>query len=319
MPHGRRHGSRSRRWRSSCWCCSRCRPCCSRWSASSTTTGSASIRRSCSTIIADLLTTPATLAHLCQLAAIRRHRLGDHAVPRLQHRLFPGVPRPQRQHRGWCCSCSAPSRSGPPGIIRTIAWIPFLGRNGAFNTVLIDLHVTRPAARLPAVLRLRGDRHLCPPLHPADDRADRQFAGQDRPRLLEAARDAGASRWQTMVNVVIPLSRTGIALGSILVFTQVMGDYFVVKQMSGGQSASIVSAACRPRSRRCNTRRPRRAPWCWCCSSPSSSRGMMRVVDVRARNWSADGTRGAARPFTFYLLAALMGACPAVPVRPDGW
>ena len=32
------------------------------------------------------------------------------------------------------------------------------------------------------------------------------------------------------------------ALGSLLVFTQVMGDYFVVKQMSGGQSASIVSA-----------------------------------------------------------------------------
>ena len=61
------------------------------------------------------------------------------------------------------------------------------------------------------------------------------------PALLEAARDAGASRWRTMTDVVVPLSKTGIALGSILVFTQVMGDYFVVKQMSGGQSASIVS------------------------------------------------------------------------------
>ena len=38
------------------------------------------------------------------------------------------------------------------------------------------------------------------------------------------------------------MSKTGIALGSILVVTQVMGDYFVVRQMSGGQSASIVSA-----------------------------------------------------------------------------
>jgi putative spermidine/putrescine transport system permease protein len=62
------------------------------------------------------------------------------------------------------------------------------------------------------------------------------------PALLEAARDAGASRWRTMVDVVIPLSKTGIALGSILVFTQVMGDFFVVKAMSGGQSASVVSA-----------------------------------------------------------------------------
>ena len=60
--------------------------------------------------------------------------------------------------------------------------------------------------------------------------------------LLEAALDAGASRWQTMTNVVIPLAKTGIALGSVLVTTQVMGDFFVVRQMSGGQSASIVSA-----------------------------------------------------------------------------
>jgi putative spermidine/putrescine transport system permease protein len=45
-----------------------------------------------------------------------------------------------------------------------------------------------------------------------------------------------------MAYVVIPLSKTGIALGSILVITQVMGDFFVVRQMSGGQSASIVSA-----------------------------------------------------------------------------
>ena len=62
------------------------------------------------------------------------------------------------------------------------------------------------------------------------------------PALIEAARDAGASRWRIMVEVIIPLSKTGIALGSILVFTQVMGDFFVVKAMSGGQSASIVSA-----------------------------------------------------------------------------
>jgi len=41
---------------------------------------------------------------------------------------------------------------------------------------------------------------------------------------------------------VIPLSRTGIALGSIFVIALVMGDFFVVKVMSGGQSASVVAA-----------------------------------------------------------------------------
>jgi len=127
------------------------------------------------------------------------------------------------------------------GIIRTIAWIPFLGRNGAFNQALMGLHITRS----PLEFLLFSDFavvltyvHLFTllmigPIANSLSKID--------PALLEAARDAGASRWRTMVDVVIPLSKTGIMLGSILVVTQVMGDYFVVKQMSGGQSASIVS------------------------------------------------------------------------------
>jgi putative spermidine/putrescine transport system permease protein len=112
------------------------------------------------------------------------------------------------------------------GIIRTIAWIPFLGRNGAFNQILMDLGLTSK----PLEFLLFSDfAVIITSLSKID------------PALMEAAVDAGASRWRTMVDIVIPLSKTGIVLGSILVFTQVMGDYFVVRQMSGGQSASIVS------------------------------------------------------------------------------
>jgi putative spermidine/putrescine transport system permease protein len=127
------------------------------------------------------------------------------------------------------------------GIIRTIAWIPFLGRNGAFNQLLMGLGLTSH----PLTFLLFSDFavivtyvHLFTllmvgPIANSLSKID--------PALLEAAVDAGASRWRTMVDIVIPLSKTGIVLGSILVFTQVMGDYFVVRQMSGGQSASIVS------------------------------------------------------------------------------
>ena len=127
-------------------------------------------------------------------------------------------------------------------IIRTIAWIPFLGRNGAFNQALIGLQLTsRPLDFLLfsdfAVIVAYVHLYTVLMIGPIAN----SLAKID-PSLLEAARDAGASRWQTMINIVIPLSKTGIALGSILVVTQVMGDYFVVRQMSGGQSASIVSA-----------------------------------------------------------------------------
>jgi putative spermidine/putrescine transport system permease protein len=127
------------------------------------------------------------------------------------------------------------------GIIRTIAWIPFLGRNGAFNQMLMGMGVTSE----PLTFLLFSDFAviityvylftllMVGPIANSLSKID--------PALMEAARDAGASRWRTMVDIVIPLSKTGITLGSILVFTQVMGDYFVVRQMSGGQSASIVS------------------------------------------------------------------------------
>ena len=127
------------------------------------------------------------------------------------------------------------------GIIRTIAWIPFLGRNGAFNQIVMGLGLTsKPLDFLLfssfAVIVTYVNLFTLLMVGPIAN----SMAKID-PALIEAARDAGASRWRIMVEVVIPLSKTGIALGSILVFTQVMGDFFVVKQMSGGQSASIVS------------------------------------------------------------------------------
>lgn len=127
------------------------------------------------------------------------------------------------------------------GIIRTIAWIPFLGRNGAFNQMLMGLGLTsQPLEFLLfsdfAVIITYVNLFTMLMVGPIAN----SMAKID-PALIEAAIDAGASRWRVMTNVVIPLSKTGIALGSILVFTQVMGDYFVVRQMSGGQSASIVS------------------------------------------------------------------------------
>ena len=127
------------------------------------------------------------------------------------------------------------------GIIRTIAWIPFLGRNGAFNQIAMGLGLTsKPLDFLLfssfAVIITYVNLFTLLMVGPIAN----SMAKID-PALIEAARDAGASRWRIMAEVIIPLSKTGIALGSILVFTQVMGDFFVVKQMSGGQSASIVS------------------------------------------------------------------------------
>jgi putative spermidine/putrescine transport system permease protein len=127
-------------------------------------------------------------------------------------------------------------------VIRMISWIPFLGLNGIFNQSLIALGLTdRPLefllysdfAVVLAYVHL-FTLFMIVPIFNSMARIDRS--------LIEAAVDAGARPWQVIWEVVVPLSKTGIALGSIFVIALVMGDFFVVQVMSGGQSASVVLA-----------------------------------------------------------------------------
>ena len=57
--------------------------------------------------------------------------------------------------------------------------------------------------------------------------------------LIEAAYDNGATGLQTLTNVIIPLTKPGIMIGSIFVVTLVMGDFITVRFMSGSQKANV--------------------------------------------------------------------------------
>ena len=127
-------------------------------------------------------------------------------------------------------------------IIRMISWIPLLGKYGVFNRTLLALGIVdQPVewllfsdfAVVVAYVHL-FTLFMIVPIFNSMARIDRS--------LIEAAVDAGAGRLRVMTKVVIPLSKTGIALGSIFVIALVMGDFFVVKIMSGGRSASVVTA-----------------------------------------------------------------------------
>ncbi len=127
-------------------------------------------------------------------------------------------------------------------IIRMISWLPLLGKQGVINQALMATGVIDH----PLQFLLYSDFavvvsyvHLFTifmivPLYNAMSRID--------PALFEAAVDAGAGRFTTLRLVVLPLCKSGIVLGSVFVITLVMGDFYVVKIMSGGGSASVVSA-----------------------------------------------------------------------------
>jgi putative spermidine/putrescine transport system permease protein len=124
-------------------------------------------------------------------------------------------------------------------VIRMISWVPLLGRNGLVNQGLQGLGLTSA----PVEWFLFSDfsvtlafvhlytMFMIVPIFNSMMRIDRS--------LIEAACDSGASSWQTLWNVIVPLSRTGIIIGSIFVITIVMGDFVTIGVMGGQQIASI--------------------------------------------------------------------------------
>jgi len=127
-------------------------------------------------------------------------------------------------------------------VIRMIAWIPLLGRNGLVNDGLLALGIVEERQEwllYSEFAVILGYVHLYTlfmivPIFNSMMRIDR--------RLLEAARDAGATGFQTLVNVVLPLCKPGIAIGSIFVVAIVMGDFITVNVLGGGQIASVGKA-----------------------------------------------------------------------------
>jgi putative spermidine/putrescine transport system permease protein len=124
-------------------------------------------------------------------------------------------------------------------VIRMISWVPLLGRHGLVNQGLLGLGVVKEPvewllfSQFSVVLAFvhLNTMFMLVPIFNSMMRIDRS--------LLEAANDAGASGWQTLWNVVVPLSRTGIVIGSIFVITLVMGDFVTVGVMGGQQIASV--------------------------------------------------------------------------------
>ena len=124
-------------------------------------------------------------------------------------------------------------------VIRMISWVPLLGRNGLVNQLLVGSGlVAEPVEWLlfsdfSVVLAFVHlyTMFMIVPIFNSMMRIDRS--------LIEAARDNGATPWQTVLHVVLPLSRTGLIIGSIFVLALVMGDFVTVGVMGGQQIASV--------------------------------------------------------------------------------
>lgn len=124
-------------------------------------------------------------------------------------------------------------------LIRAVAWIPMMGRQGALNTALeklglisepLDILLYSDFAVTVAMLQLYILFMIAPLFF--------MLAQIDR-SSLEAARDLGANSFKTFREVILPQSMPGIVIGSIFVFILSMGEFATVRIIGGGQVASV--------------------------------------------------------------------------------
>ena len=119
-------------------------------------------------------------------------------------------------------------------LVRTYAWLFLLRDTGLINTALLAagiIHQPLPLLYNSAAVLLGLVYGYLPfmvlPIYATLERLD--------PALLEAAADLGARPWASLFRVVVPLSRPGIAAGSILVFIPCLGAYLTPDLLGGGR------------------------------------------------------------------------------------
>ena len=124
-------------------------------------------------------------------------------------------------------------------LIRAVAWVPMMGREGALNTILqklrlidqpLDILLFSDFAVTLAMLQLYILFMVAPIFF--------MLAQIDR-SSLEAARDLGANSFQSFREVILPQSMPGIVIGSIFVFVLTMGEFGTVRIIGGGQVSSV--------------------------------------------------------------------------------
>jgi len=123
-------------------------------------------------------------------------------------------------------------------LLRVYAWKMLLADNGVFNNVAIALGVLAEPVKMmntPFSLTLGMVYTYLPfmvlPLYANLVKMDI--------RLLEAARDLGASPWQAFWRITVPLSRGGIIAGALLVFIPCVGEFVIPELLGGPQTLMI--------------------------------------------------------------------------------
>ena len=125
-------------------------------------------------------------------------------------------------------------------LVRGYAWKTILGSDGVLNGFLQYLHLTHEPVSFflysPFAVVLMLTHIYTPfvflPIYAALEHVPRP--------LIEASQDLGASSFQTLWRVILPLSMPGLLAGATFAFVLSLGD-FLAFQLVGGPSGTMIA------------------------------------------------------------------------------
>lgn len=126
-------------------------------------------------------------------------------------------------------------------LIRMVAWLPLLGRKGMVNQILMWIGIIDEPADIllysePSMIfsmAIIWSVFMIGPIYFSMAKIDRH--------VIEAARDLGATAWQTFWRIVFPLTKPGLATGILFVFVVMMGEFAIQKFIGGGKSQMLAN------------------------------------------------------------------------------
>ena len=127
-------------------------------------------------------------------------------------------------------------------VIRTVAWIPFLGTEGIINQAIMGIGLSDEPLKfllfsefavLLSYIQI-FTLFMMAPLFNVMARINKD--------LIEAARDNGANSIQILWNIILPLCKPGIAIGSIFVIALVASDFTAIRILGGSRVGTVAAS-----------------------------------------------------------------------------
>ncbi|MBV7538749.1 ABC transporter permease subunit [Duganella sp. sic0402] len=123
-------------------------------------------------------------------------------------------------------------------LLRIYAWKGILANHGILNSLLLNLgviseplHLMNTQFSLIIGMVYAYLPFMILPLYANLVKMD--------VRYLEAAADLGATPWQTFWRITVPLSKSGIIAGTMLVFIPAIGEYVIPELLGGPETLMI--------------------------------------------------------------------------------